>query len=118
VDGLLEVHHQVRIGPQVRQPVALAGRAGDEQPAVDAQQPDLDAPRLPAAAPRGGDVDRQVVLERVPHQFVLVVGVVHAGNLRQGVGPDGRLRRCAIRMPVMRSRTSSAGWSRRWVARR
>src|SRR6202034_1954803 len=62
-DAVLEAEGELRLGGQVGQPVAGFGSRDPAQVDVVAQpvEDDLDAPRLPGTAARGGDVDRAVL---------------------------------------------------------
>src|SRR4051794_17789106 len=66
----LQVEGELRLGQQVRVPVASARRAAQEGPGVVAIAPDLDPPRLTAVAAGRRDVDRPVVLERALDRLV------------------------------------------------
>src|SRR5207248_6479116 len=62
----LEVKRELKVGLEVPQPATLPGRwhATDVDPSIDVVEHDLDPPRIPAPATRGGDVDGVPPLER------------------------------------------------------
>src|SRR4051794_27363146 len=91
----LQVKGELRLHQQVRVPVAGAGRAAQEGPAVVAVAPDLDPPRLAAVAARRGDVDRPVVLERA------LDPLVHRANVTPP--PSRRPRSASPRTPRPRT---------------
>lgn len=73
-NGAFQVEGEVRMGEQIRVPVALARRAGDVDLTVEIVKPDLDPPRLTAPPPARRDVDRSIAEQSlsdvVVHAFI------------------------------------------------